>query len=642
MAGRDDDRFRPRPSAPRQRGGASDRFVSQVLRQASRTGERSARGRTARGGGQFGRGRVAASLRSGQPLPRMRRVVVKSRFVKMHQGSDAVGAHLRYIARDGVTREGEPGRAYGADTDEADTRAFEARSQGDRHQFRSIVSVEDAQELGELRDYTRALMRRMAVDLETRLDWVAVDHWDTDNPHTHIVLRGRAHNGQDLVIAPEYMANGMRMRAAELATEWLGPRTEREIALSLQREIEQERFTTLDRTLLRQATVDMVDVDGLRGDAAYQRMLRARLQHLAGLGLARPVDARHWQLDARLEETLRGLGERGDILRTLHRAMRGEARELAIDTGELTRPIVGHIAAKGLADEMRDTGYLVVDGVDGRAHYVRLPPKAELGDFPIGGIVEVRAPDDSLADCNIAAVARDGIYRTADHLAVVKGRDSSPDMIVQSHVRRLETLRRAGIVERVEDGAWRIPGDLRDRGRAFDAMRTGGRVVALRSHLPLARQVQALGATWLDSQLIEGGAALADAGFGAQARGAMRDRAAYLERDGLAERRGQQVVVQRNLLRTLRSRELAATGKAIQAETGLAYRPVGEDGRASGVYRRSVQLASGRFAMLDDGLGFSLLPWRPVIEQRLGQSVSATLQAGRVTWEFGRQRGPSR
>jgi hypothetical protein len=60
----------------------------------------------------------------------------------------------------------------------------------------------------------------------------------------------------------------------------------------------------------------------------------------------------------------------------------------------------------------------------------------------------------------------------------------------------------------------------------------------------------------------------------------------------------------------------------------------------TGVYRRSVQLASGRFAMLDDGIGFSLVPWKPVIEQRLGQTLTAVTRGGGVSWTFGRQRGP--
>ncbi len=67
----------------------------------------------------------------------------------------------------------------------------------------------------------------------------------------------------------------------------------------------------------------------------------------------------------------------------------------------------------------------------------------------------------------------------------------------------------------------------------------------------------------------------------------------------------------------------------------------GDGERVSGVYRRSVMLASGRFAMLDDGKGFSLVPWKAVIEQRLGSTLAATVRAGHVTWEIGRQRGPT-
>ena len=181
-----------------------------------------------------------------------RRVVIKSRYVvRKKAGAKSVSTHLRYIERDGVTRDGEKGQAYGPETETADLKAFEERGKGDRHQFRFIVSVEDAGELEDLRQYTREFMQRMSTDLETRLDWVAVDHWDTDNPHTHIVLRGRAGEGrgkgQDLVIAPDYMAHSMRMRACELATEWLGPRTELEIRQGLLREVAQERLTSLDR-----------------------------------------------------------------------------------------------------------------------------------------------------------------------------------------------------------------------------------------------------------------------------------------------------------------------------------------------------------------------------------------------------------
>ncbi|MCY1380010.1 hypothetical protein D9M69_677880 [compost metagenome] len=110
---------------------------------------------------------------------------------------------------------------------------------------------------------------------------------------------------------------------------------------------------------------------------------------------------------------------------------------------------------------------------------------------------------------------------------------------------------------------------------------------------------------------------------------------------GLAERQGQRVVLARNLLSTLRERELSATAHEIAAQTGLQHRPAVEGERVSGVYRRSLQLASGRFALLDDGIGFSLVPWKPVIEPKLGQALSAVVQGNSVSWQLGRQRGPS-
>src|SRR5450759_3643404 len=103
-------------------------------------------------------------------------------------------------------------------------------------------------------------MAQMERDLGTRLDWVAVDHWDTEHPHTHLVLRGADEEGRDLIIAREYIARGLRLRAAELATEWLGERTEREISAALNREVTQERWTSLDREIQGFAREGVVDL----------------------------------------------------------------------------------------------------------------------------------------------------------------------------------------------------------------------------------------------------------------------------------------------------------------------------------------------------------------------------------------------
>ncbi|HIE5563815.1 DUF3363 domain-containing protein [Enterobacter bugandensis] len=254
----------------------------------------------------------------------------------------------------------------------------------------------------------------------------------------------------------------------------------------------------------------------------------------------------------------------------------------------------------------------------------------------VRGSSEVRA-----ADRNIAALASDGLYRTDHHLAIEQGRAKpgrDPQEVVAAHVRRLEALRRAGIVERVVDGLWKVPDDLLEHGRQYDAQRLGNVAVELKSHLPIERQARVIGATWLDQQLIGGGKGLGDLGFGGVVKQALQQRADFLEEQGLAERRGQRVILTRNLLGALRNRELAQAAKDIAAETGLEHRPMADGQRVAGVYRRSVMLASGRYAMLDDGMGFSLVPWKPVIEQKLGQRVAATMRGVSASWEIGRQR----
>ncbi len=110
----------------------------------------------------------------------------------------------------------------------------------------------------------------------------------------------------------------------------------------------------------------------------------------------------------------------------------------------------------------------------------------------------------------------------------------------------------------------------------------------------------------------------------------------------LAARRGQRVVLVRDLLGILRDRELSDVGRVLQGKTGLTYRALSDGDRASGVYRRSIQLASGRFAMLDEGMGFSLVPWRPVTDRHLGQEVAAIVRGHSVSWQIGRRRGVTR
>ena len=553
-------------------------FVGEVMRAAKKaghTGRSFGRSGGTKGRSTFGRGRRAAlSLSSRSPG---RRVVIMTRIVR-HQGtkfrSAPLSKHVAYLKREGVTRDGTDARMFDATSDEADAKAFAERTEEDRHHFRFTISPEDATEMADLRAFARELMADAERDLGTKLDWVAVDHWNTDNPHIHVLVRGRAEDGEDLVISRDYIGQGFRNRAAERVTLELGPRTEREIRGALEKEVEAERWTSLDRSLrdISDEGGGIADLrPGSRGeDPELRRLMLGRAAKLERLGLADQVGPAQWTLKPGLEPALRDLGIRGDIIKTMHHAMAGaghtpDVTGFALHGEEAAEPVLGRLVERGLHDELKGTAYVVIDGVDGRTHHLTFSDLELTGDARRDAIVETRY---------------------------------------------------------YEDGAGRRRLSL-----------------ATRSDLAVEAQVTAPGATWIDRQLVAKDSSFGG-GFGAEVREAMDRRVDHLVEQGLAQRQGQRVTFARDLINTLRRRELDDAAARLSSETGLVHNPYAEGEHVAGVYRQRVNLSSGRFAMIDDGVGFQLVPWRPALEQQIGKQVSGVLSpGGSVDWSFGRKRG---
>jgi type IV secretory pathway VirD2 relaxase len=580
----EDREFRVRPGKAKRGGGGGRQargLIADILRAAAKSGAARGGGSGAprrRGRSNFGKGRTAFAR--SRLFGSGRRVLVKTLPVRHRIGGRRMAplsAHMSYLKRDGVTRDGTPAQMFDADTDRADTSAFAERCTDDRHHFRIIVSPEDAAELTDLRDYTRDLVRQMEVDLGTGLDWVAVDHWNTDNPHVHLLVRGVTDTGADLVIARDYIGHGLRSRAEELAVAELGPKPEHEVQRALDRDVTAERWTRLDVEIQRTAD-ELGDID-LRperpgpDDPPLRRLMVGRLQRLETMGLAVEGEPGRWAVTEGGRSKLRELGERGDIIRTIGRALKDLEQERPLDSyavvsGTPEKPVAGRLIDKGLHDELTGTAYAVIDGTDGRTHHVRLPGIEALEQSPeLGGIVELRA-----------------IGRVGE---------------------RKPTL-----------------------------------ILATRSDLGLAAQIKAPGATWLDHRLIERGAGIADGGFGAEVRRAMDARTDHLVGEGLARRYGERTVFERGLIDTLRRRELDSVGNRLASDTGLAYRPTHAGEKIAGVVRQRLALASGRFAMIDDGLGFRLVPWGSALEQQLGRQISGVIRdGGGLDLMTGRKRG---
>jgi type IV secretory pathway VirD2 relaxase len=586
----------------------------------------------------------------------MRRVVVKARIVQLKRGSKGADAHLRYLQRDGTNREGEHGKLYGPQTDAADGKEFVERGRKDRHQFRFIVAPEDGDRLTDLRGFTRDVMGQMEQDLGTKLEWIAVDHFNTSHPHSHVVIRGKDETGKDLIIARDYITDGVRLRAQERATLELGPESDFELRRKLQAEVSAERFTRIDRAMIAEAQESVLD---LRPDAGqlradFDHTLRiGRLQTLRRYGLATEIEPGAWALSEKLEPTLRDLGERGDIVKAINRALtaRGEERALGsyVLHGEQgSSSIVGRVIGKGLTDELGERLALIVDGIDGRVHHVTIGEAAAVEEAKIGTIVEIApsAASPRPADRNIAELARrTGDYRPSTHRAMaeaagVRVPGGDYESYVQSHVRRLEALRRTGIVERIDADLWRIPGDFENRAADYDAQRRGRMSIRLLSNIDLESQVDADGATWLDRELMATNRTpLTQAGFGAEVRHAMERRTEILVAKGHAWRTPDGGLrAPRDLIARLERQEIAREGKALESQTRLPFHVASEGERVTGVFTGTTQLNSGKYALIENAHEFTLVPWRSIMDERRGRQISGIVRESGISWDFERKR----
>lgn len=627
-----------RPFAHRMRG-AVNRAGGTVARKASTfTGTRIGRG--------AGVGRLIASR--GSSASGGRRVVVKARIVKLAgKGTAGAVAHLRYLQRDGTTREGERGTLYGRESDAADGKQFLERGSGDRHQFRFIVAPEDGAEYADLKPLIRRWMDRVEEDLGAKLDWVAVDHFNTGHPHAHVIVRGKDDKGKDLVIAREYLTQGLRARAAELVDLDLGPRSHQEIRRANEREMTQERFTGIDRRLACAVGEDGL-VRPVHKHGVEQALRAGRLQTLGAMGLATEQRRGVWRLDADLEQTLRRMGERGDIIRTMQRAMterlpeRSPADYAIHDPANSARPIVGKVITRGLSDEHADRQYLIVDGTDGLSRYIDIGIDAPA--TPANAIVRITPARIAIrpADRTIAAVAaaNDGAYTIDLHL---RHDPNATEAFARTHERRLEAMRRAtDSVERRPNGTWVIAPDHLARVEDWerDKLSKAPVVIETLATEPLQQLARHDGPTWLDSELTTRSPTPIGRGFGTDVRQALDLRRQWLVEQELATIAGDTIRLRANLLATLQQRELRRLASQLSQELGLGFVETKAGQAIEGTYRRPVQVGTARYALIEKSRDFTLVPWRPVLERATGKRVSGIMrEAGGISWTIGRSRG---
>lgn len=261
---------------------------------------------------------------------KLQQVVVQVAY-GLNKGQANWGAHGKYLAREDAQVEDEQGLGFDAAQDDKDLEATLSSWQGeqDKHFFKIMVSAESGAEM-DLKTHTRDLVGQMEKDLGTRLEWVAIDHYNTANPHVHLAIRGVDEQGQVLWMDKHYICHGIRQRAREGATRQLGIRTEQDRQRERLRLIEAERYTKLDRALQRKAERNVITYNDQPATPAGQARRAeeiGRLQKLESMGLAERVGANRWQLQQDMEQSLRQLqASRDHIKRQAQILNRGRER----------------------------------------------------------------------------------------------------------------------------------------------------------------------------------------------------------------------------------------------------------------------------------------------------------------------------
>ena len=586
-----------------------------------------------------------------------RRVIIKASF-KTHGAGGHVGLkrHVDYIQRDGTDERGGRSVVYGSEFDRSESDMDRSRLatdiardwKDDRHHFRFVIAPEDGAQLSDLSAYTRDLVSAMEVELGTKLEWIAADHYNTSNPHTHLVVRGVRDDGSDLVIPRRYLARGMRRQAEQFVEQELGPVTQIEGRVRLAKTVDADRVTELDRTLHRQAREGVVDLSGPapKGRVWHRQLLVKRMRYLASLGLAEPLGGGRWKFETDAIDRLKQMGERGDIVKALHRSMSaGEptliTEDNIFDPNRLgAEPKKGLVRRFGKVDDTRETGFVVIEASDGRLVHATVVDDEAFQTLRVNQVVALnphhkgpRSIDRSILEFSDR---NGGIYDAGRHATES---DRVSIAYAKAHERRLEALRRRKVVVRRQDGTWRIPGNYLDQVTDYEAARSKGLPVSIEreSQLTVKQMETARGVTWLDRKIVSDDSEVEQQG---SIETAIAKRKAFLRELGVLKSADGNFG--KEMLKDLQALDLQDAAVSLTSETGKAYDALGGRREIDGIYREAIERPSGKFAVIERSREFTLVPWRPIMERRLGKSISGRVSAGGISWDVVGRQGPSR
>jgi len=601
----------------------------------------------------YNRPRGAGSVKLVKPRAAgSQRVIVKLKPVvhaRVGGGAGGLMRHALYVERDGAGRDGDEVRVFDRELDRADGSAFVERCEGDRHHFRVILSPEHGADMADLKSFTRELMTQVETDLRTDLDWIAAEHHDTGHAHVHLLIRGRRDDGRDLIIPRPYVSHTFRERAEAIVTRELGPRLERglghDLDQAIRRSPNQARLTEFDDVLRAAARGDEVSIADL--PAERRSLLVERLNRLEDWKLAERLAANCWRLDPALEDKLVRLGDSRDRKRALARLMTREDRGLepertrSLEDAHSSQRVTGKLVGfEKIGPDVRGPYLIGVEGVDGHFWTARVGHQEELrwlNGVEHGAIVSIHltSPELRASDRTIIDIAsEDGIYSAERHRAA---RPTDRDSYIRMHERRLEALRRGGIVERAKDGRFLIPADYEAQILAREG-RDGRQAIEIRvlDPQPLETQIAYQGPTWLDQA---DQSQIQPRGFGRETIDAIGDRLAQLEDWGLARTEQGRLTPDPEYQRSLRAWERDEIRQQIEQQTGRTPHFARDGERVEGIFAGRIHKAGKSFALILQEKTATLAPWKPAMDRAFNQRISGQVNGQELDFKYGREAG---
>jgi hypothetical protein len=521
---------------------------------------------------------------------------------------------------------------YNAKANSLDAKALTAAWADDARHFRLIVSPEDGEALGDLRPFVREVISGLEAKLGTKLEWLAANHYDTDNPHAHVLIRGRRSNGHDLFIPSRLISSGIREHAQEIATRVLGPR--QDVDLARERSREMRAVTSIDRELVRLSGQDQL-IGPARPD------LTARLEQLEAWDLSQRTEA-GWKLADRVISRLKAMADYDAVEQAVFAGKRDRKPLLE---AEPNVAVMGELVHAGPVDDLGERLIAVIETGRGELRYTELKrpdDMARLDGAPTGAVVELQplTPAVRPSDKTVARVAAHtgGLYSEGHHRSVTGRTDAR---LIEGNIRRLEAMRRVGLVNRRPDGVFEISPDHLEKAVVFEQRLAARAPLSARvaSYWTLAEQIDALGPTHLDRVLARETAPLG--GGDAVARAelmALQQRRLFLIEQGWMgagdQTLGPSVLPRMAELerRTLADKLAKELGVRVSTTQHISVR---------GVYARRIDLAQGRVALIVGDRAAHIVPWRPSLERFAGREVEGLIRGRSLSWGLAPNRGPS-